>query len=107
MSKVTLAMKPNRTYMLILARIDILSNISGNVESPSNDRICVMVGDQDVLMDLSMCRKQVAEYRQGLAETKSLEQSKAHRDTASTEAIEGVTVESGGGVRMAIVEGAG
>lgn len=89
-----------------LSTEDILRNISGNAQHPSNDRICVMVGDQDVLMDLDMCRRQVAEYRKGLTEMKHL-QSSARPAVHSDEAMDGVSVKSADGVRMVVVPGAG
>lgn len=88
---------------------DILRNISGSAKGHSRDRVCVMVGDQDVLMDIDMCRRQVAEYRQGLSATEDSHKAniEARTDVQDGKAIEGVTVESAGSVRMVVVKGAG
>lgn len=68
-----------------------------------------MSGDQDVLMDLEMCRRQVAEYRQALAEMKTISSpnTKHDQDTEKVEADQGVTTTSEGGVRLVVIEGAG
>lgn len=82
---------------------DILSNIQGSSKYSTQDRICVMLGDQDVLMDLDMGRRQVAEYRQCLQAEKAGDGQEPRQSTD----IEGVTTESGDGVRLVVVEGPG
>ncbi|KAK5170160.1 uncharacterized protein LTR77_004745 [Saxophila tyrrhenica] len=82
----------------------IVRNVSGCQSSVRKDSICVMVGSQDVLMDLGMCKKQVAEYREVLVREQAEEKVKV---VAADESIEGVRMESDAGVRLVMVDGAG
>ena len=85
----------------------ILSNISGNPGPAEKDRVCVMVGDQDVLMDLAMCRRQAAEYRQALTWMRGKENEIKRQETRTRTALNGVTVDSSQGVSLVVVHGAG
>lgn len=64
-----------------------------------------MIGSEDVLMDLGMARKQVAEYRSALDTATGQETNQSAN--SRPQPIEGATVESTGGTRLVIVDGAG
>lgn len=64
-----------------------------------------MVGSKDVLMDLGMARKQVAEYRTALE--KAAGQNFDRISSQRPKEVEGAAVESAGGARLVIVDGAG
>lgn len=81
----------------------IVRSISGCQSNVAKDSVCVMVGSQDVLMDLGMCRKQVAEYRDVLAGW----ERKIDLAAPTENSIGGVKVESDAGVRLVMVDGAG
>jgi hypothetical protein len=83
----------------------IIGNISGSSDKPGNDCIGIMLGDEDVLMDLDMGRKQFAEYRQALQRGTG---PKAGDGLLSIDSeVAGMTSDSSGGVRFMVVEGAG
>jgi pimeloyl-ACP methyl ester carboxylesterase len=87
----------------------IISNISGANTTDHKDAVCVMVGDQDVLMDLKMCEQSAAEYREALREnTVSKRLDSASKSSSSLgSSIKGTKMESADGVCHVVVEGAG
>jgi len=89
----------------------IVRNISGAHDSERKDAICVMVGNQDVLMDLGMSRKSATEYRAALQVVQDGQKQKlrsvSESDSSSISAIDGTMIESAAGVQLVIVDGAG
>jgi hypothetical protein len=83
---------------------DILSNVTSVQSHLRGDHVCIMVGSEDVLMDLDMARKQTSEYRAALR----MSASPGKQDSNSEERADGsTTTDSGDGVRFVIVHGAG
>jgi hypothetical protein len=82
----------------------IVKNVSGCQRGLGKDSICVMVGSQDVIMDMKMCKKQVAEYGEVL---ESQCDKSEDAETSAVDQIAGVTMESKSGVRLIVVDGAG
>ena len=92
-----------------LSARDICENIQGAGDREGKDRICVVVGKEDMMYRPWMWERQCAEYRDGLRELQSEKQA---RDVNSSETRsemigEVVTVRSDGGVRLALVEDSG
>jgi hypothetical protein len=87
----------------------IVNHISGSSEASVEDRVCVMVGSKDVLMDVGMARRQVAEYREALVQRVDVPEAESGNEQQPQKetSIEGVTVESAGAVRLVVVDGAG
>jgi hypothetical protein len=83
----------------------IVGNISGSRSSSRNDCIGIILGDEDVLMDLDMGRKQAAEYRQALQ--RGTGPKAGDGLSRSDTEVAGMTSESSGGVRFMVVAGAG
>ena len=88
---------------------DIVRNVCGILNCQAKDNICIMFGSEDMMMDLEMCRRQAAEYRDGLRRLRDVKKTDSLPDEkpVSTSPIDGVTVEHAGGVRLVVVEEAG
>jgi pimeloyl-ACP methyl ester carboxylesterase len=87
----------------------IIPNISDANTNDRKDAVCVMVGDQDVLMDLKMSEQSAAGYREALpgkADSQKLDSASRFSSSLSS-SIKGTTMDSAGGVRLVVVEGAG
>ena len=87
----------------------IVRNITGAETAEQHDAVCVMVGSQDCLMDLAMSRQSAAGYRDAFSsdsDVKKLETASESNSSVES-AIEGVTIERAGGVRLVVVNGAG
>jgi pimeloyl-ACP methyl ester carboxylesterase len=87
----------------------IVRNISNANTAERKDAVCVMVGNQDVLVDVEMSRQSAAEYREALGR-KDEDQKRiaaSESDSSFITAIDGTTVESAAGVQLVIVDGAG
>lgn len=88
--------------------LDVKSVISRVDGIRGSDRLCVMVGSKDVLMDVEMCRKATEEYRRGFVESeleKKIERIAGHELENGETA--GADTESKNGVRFVVVHGAG
>lgn len=86
---------------------DIMINILDL--SSVKDSICIMVGSEDKLMDVGMCRRQALEFRDGMRTLQDHQTTNAAKDVRRVESktAEGVEVESDSGVRLVVVEDAG
>ena len=83
----------------------IVPNILDARSDEKKDAVCVMVGDQDVLMDLKMSQQSAAGYREAMnpdSDAKKLEALET-----STNSVNGTTIEAAAGVRLVVVQGAG
>lgn len=92
---------------------NIVRNLSNGTVGGRRTRICIMVGSEDMMIDVDMCRLQAAEYREALEpgssgsgkDQTSLSASHKHRSMGTD--VEGLRMEDAGGVRLVVVEGAG
>ena len=88
---------------------DIALNISNSSEVHGKDSVCIMVGSEDVLMDVAMCRREADDYRdefQRLRDVKKLDTPSGGNRTSS-ESTDDMILESHGGVRLVVVQNAG
>ena len=85
---------------------DVLKGISAVQNEEQKDAILIMVGDEDVLMDVGMCERQASEYRKSLVEMgkENAPEKAQHLEVRSTDSAR---VESEGSVRLAIVGASG
>ena len=84
----------------------IVLNISDAKKIEKKDAVCVMVGDQDVLMDLKMSAQSAAGYRDAMnpgSDGKKLEAA----SLGTTTPVKGTEMASAAGVRLVVVKGAG
>ncbi|KAM0720929.1 hypothetical protein Q7P37_003214 [Cladosporium fusiforme] len=92
---------------------DIVRNISRSQEENLHAQICIMVGSEDMMIDVDMCRSQVAQYREALISRASSTDSKerslysGQKNGADFAGIEGIQAEDAGGVHFVVIEGAG
>lgn len=93
-----------------------IKEVTANLAQPTHDaqrqKVCIIVGAEDMMIDVDMCRLQAAQYRQALedrqADSAGYQGSLQSRRIASqVHAIEGTEVESFDGVELAVIEGAG
>lgn len=92
---------------------DIVRNLSSVNGGERRTQICIMVGSEDMMIDVDMCRLQAAEYREALEpgssgsrkDQTSLSASHKHRSMGTD--VERLRMEDAGGVRLVVVEGAG
>ncbi|KAK3718504.1 hypothetical protein LTR37_005008 [Vermiconidia calcicola] len=87
----------------------VVRNITGNRNSLSSDRVCIMLGSEDVLMDIRMCHRQAAEYRASFGQKQEVEnlEKLSEQERTIPPHIEGVQVESVAATRLVVVESAG
>lgn len=85
--------------------LDIKEIIANLVEPTDDDQhqVCIIVGSEDMMIDIDMCRLQAAQYRQALEER----QGKGLGDRSRIQSVEGAEVESFGGVALAVIQDAG
>lgn len=89
---------------------DVLGGIRGDVRVLTKggggvERVCVMVGEKDVLMDVGMCRRVADEFREGI---RSMGVDDRQDDVEGVlERDEEKIVERKGGVRFVVIKGAG
>jgi pimeloyl-ACP methyl ester carboxylesterase len=91
---------------------DIVANLSKTTDDGRHHRVCIVLGAEDMMIDVDMCRLQAAQYRQALNDHRA--KSAEHQDSlpsrrlaSHTRAIEGAGIESFDGVELAVIEGAG
>ena len=86
----------------------ILKSIARPPNERNLDRVCIVVGSEDMMMDLGMCRRQAAEYREANSEAeRETEPLSVSYRRGNDEMIDGVRIEKNQGVRLVVVEGAG
>lgn len=91
---------------------DVIANLTKPTDSGPLRRVCIIVGAEDMMIDVDMCRLQAAQYRQAFEEerARSAEQREAplsRRMASRMRDVGGAEVESSGGVVLAMIEGAG
>ena len=79
---------------------DIVQNISGR-----NDRICIIDGSKDMMMDARVYERQAADYRTALESQQ--DQKKIDVSSRQPQPTSGAPNESAAGVRLVVVDGAG
>ena len=91
-----------------LSTKDIYSNLQNGGDG--RDKVCVMVGKEDMMYRSQMWERQCKEYRDALAhlkEEKKVEEMRSPSSIQDEESIEAVSVKSKGGVRLVLVEESG
>ena len=80
---------------------EVIANLAKPKDDSQHYQVCIIVGAEDMMIDVDMCRLQAAQYRQ------ALEERQAKGDRSRIHSVEGAEVESFGGVALAIVQDAG
>ena len=83
---------------------DVIANLAKPTDHGQHHQVCIIVGAEDMTINVDMCRLQAAQYRQALKVHLAKSAEPAARRIP---AIEGAEVESFGGVQLAVIEGAG
>jgi pimeloyl-ACP methyl ester carboxylesterase len=82
---------------------EVITNLAKPKGDGQHHQVCIIVGAEDMMIDVDMCRLQAAQYRQALEER----QAKGAGDRSRIHPVEGAEVESFGGVALAVIQDAG
>lgn len=86
---------------------DILRNIECTDQTGSGDRICILIGGEDMMFDPTIYERQVAEYRQAIEAGLPDGGRDGVADHGFEKEVDGASVSSSGGVRLVVIKGAG
>ena len=86
---------------------EVVANLIKPEDDGQHDQVCIIVGAEDMMIDVDMCRLQAAQYRQAFEVGLANSTKPSPRVASRIRAIEGTEVESFGGVALAVIKDAG
>lgn len=86
---------------------EVIVNLAKPNDDGQHDQVCIIVGAEDMMIDVDMCRLQAAQYRQALQGRLAKSAEPSPRVASRIRAIEGAEVEGFEGVALAVIQDAG